>query len=313
MGSHPTVSVIINCYNGEKYLREAIDSVYAQTSRDWEIVFWDDASTDGSAAIARSYDTRLRYFRSDLRIPLYAARNRALQESRGEIIGFLDADDAWLSTKLERQVPLFASGERVGLVYSNVELLDQDGGRRQWYQRRQPSGRLFSHLLRHYHLALPTVLVRRRAIEDVGPFDETMMVSGDADLFLRICHDWEAAYFPEVTARYREHADSLTWTRPELFLHEGDQIVQKLAERYPGFRTEFAHELVGFRAIRQKAYVFGLWRAGDNVRARSLARQYVRSAWSMAVLWWLSLLPYRLVKPLRETRGYAWWRRLRGR
>lgn len=309
----PAVSVIMNCLNGEMFLREAIESIYAQTSSDWEIVFWDNASTDGSAAIARSFDDRLRYFRSDTTIPLYAARNRALEHARGEFIGFLDTDDTWLPAKLERQIPRFDAGERVGLVYSNVELVAGDGGRRLWYQSRQASGRLFASLLRHYHLVLPTVIVRRRAIDEVGVFDETMTVSGDADLFLRICHDWEAIYCPEVTARYREHGESLTSKRPELFLCEGDEILRRLSTLYPGFLTEYAGELVGFRATRHKAYVFGLWRAGDRARARSLAWQYMRSTTSMVTLWLLSFVPYPLVRPLRSSGGYAWWRRLTGR
>ncbi|MBT6050292.1 MAG: glycosyltransferase family 2 protein, partial [Candidatus Scalindua sp.] len=82
--SAPTVSVIMNCLNCEKYLREAIDSVFAQTYEDWEIVFWEDsASKDSSESIARSYGSKLRYFRSDVSLPLYGSRNLAVQKARG--------------------------------------------------------------------------------------------------------------------------------------------------------------------------------------------------------------------------------------
>lgn len=69
-------------------MKEAIDSVYAQTYKDWEIVFWDDASTDRSPQIARSYDSRLRYFRCDKTVPLYTARNLALEQARGNTLHF---------------------------------------------------------------------------------------------------------------------------------------------------------------------------------------------------------------------------------
>ena len=113
----PTVSVIMNCFNGEKYLREAIDSVYAQTYKNWEIIFWDNASTDNSAEIAKSYDEKLRYFRGEKTVPLYAARNLALKQAKGKYIAFLDCDDYWLPQKLERQVEIFESDKKIGLVY----------------------------------------------------------------------------------------------------------------------------------------------------------------------------------------------------
>ena len=84
----PLVSVIMNCYNGDKYLRAAIESVYDQTYKNWEIIFWDNASTDNSAAIANSYDAKLRYFYSKETVTLGAARNKALKQCKGEYISF---------------------------------------------------------------------------------------------------------------------------------------------------------------------------------------------------------------------------------
>ena len=113
----PLVSIIMNCWNCEKYLREALDSVYAQTYPHWEIIFWDNASTDQSGEMARSYDHRLRYFKGEVTIPLGAARNKALEQAKGEFIAFLDCDDAWLPEKLEKQIPLFADPQgRAGFL-----------------------------------------------------------------------------------------------------------------------------------------------------------------------------------------------------
>src|SRR5437016_12782778 len=102
----PKVSVIVNCHNGAQYLREAVDSVYRQQFQDWEIVFWDNASTDGSETVVRVYDHRLRRFRGSEFLPLGAARNAALAVARGDFIAFLDADDVWLPDKLTRQLAL---------------------------------------------------------------------------------------------------------------------------------------------------------------------------------------------------------------
>lgn len=118
--NQPIVSVIMNCLNCSKYVHEAIDSVYAQTYKNWEIIFWDNSSTDSSAEIARSYDERVRYFRGDRTVPLYAARNYALKQARGKYIAFLDCDDIWLPEKLEWQVPMFERDSEIGLIYTNV-------------------------------------------------------------------------------------------------------------------------------------------------------------------------------------------------
>src|SRR5690349_5169555 len=126
MMSGPLVSVIMNCLDCSRYLREAIESVYAQTYENWEIIFYDNGSCDGSGDIARSYDDRLRYFRGDATIPLGNARNKAISFARGDLIAFLDCDDVWFPAKLEKQVPLFADS-RVGLVYCDTIFFNSQG------------------------------------------------------------------------------------------------------------------------------------------------------------------------------------------
>jgi len=103
--NRPFISIVINCLNGEEYLREAIDSIYDQTYTNWEIIFWDNASTDKSAAIAKSYGKKLRYFLSGSIDTLYNARNKAVVGARGEYLAFLDCDDWWYDDfLLERKI-----------------------------------------------------------------------------------------------------------------------------------------------------------------------------------------------------------------
>jgi glycosyltransferase involved in cell wall biosynthesis len=89
----PLVSIIMNCFNGEKYLKEAIDSVYEQSYDNWEIVFWDNGSSDNSASIAKSYDKKLKYYYTKNTLPLGKARNLALNEARGDYVAFSDFND----------------------------------------------------------------------------------------------------------------------------------------------------------------------------------------------------------------------------
>ena len=119
----PLVSVIINVRNGAPQLREAIDSVLAQTFADWELVLWDDCSTDNSAKIIAQYgDPRIRYHLSPDDTPLGEARNRAIAHAAGEWLAFLDQDDIWLPRKLEKQ--LARAAPDVAIIYGRTVLFD---------------------------------------------------------------------------------------------------------------------------------------------------------------------------------------------
>ena len=96
MSENPIVSIIMNCYNGEKYLREALVSILAQTYKNWELIFWDNQSTDKSVEIFKSYaDERLKYFYAPTHTLLYEARNYAIEKASGEFYAFIDVDDWW--------------------------------------------------------------------------------------------------------------------------------------------------------------------------------------------------------------------------
>ena len=195
----PRVTVVMNCLNGEAFLKEAIDSVYAQTLADWEIVFIDNASTDGTAAIAQSYDSRLRYFRNQATVPLGASRNAALDHVRGAFVAFLDCDDVWLPEKLEQQVALFNESS-VGLVFSNVNCFDGSGYERPLYAAPPPQGNVFARLVRFDNfLCMSTVVVRAEIVARDGErFDPALSGLEDTDLFVRICRQWNVAGLPEV-------------------------------------------------------------------------------------------------------------------
>ena len=159
----------MNCLNCEKYLRAAIDSVFAQTYEDWEIVFWEDkASNDKSEEIARNYGSKLRYFRSDVSLPLYGSRNLAVQKARGKYIAILDCDDMWLPTKLEEQIPLLEEDNEIGLVYSDAYVFNEKGKVKQYFKSRKPSrGNVLSALLLSNFINNQTVVIRKEAFESM--------------------------------------------------------------------------------------------------------------------------------------------------
>ena len=123
--NQPLVSIIVNCFNGEFFLRDSLESILNQTYKNWEVIFWDNQSNDNSSKIFKSYkDKRFKYFLSNNHTLLYEARNKAIEKTNGELIGFLDVDDIWLSNKLELQVPLL-SKPNISLVYGNCYMVNQ--------------------------------------------------------------------------------------------------------------------------------------------------------------------------------------------
>jgi glycosyltransferase involved in cell wall biosynthesis len=266
----PKVSIIINCLNGEKYLREAIDSVYAQTFTDWEIIFWDNASTDGTAQIARSYDEKLRYFRGTETIPLGAARNKALAQTQGELVAFLDSDDKWLPTKLEKQVPRFTDPE-IGFVYANFYKLNMDTGRQsvEFRFRHPPTGKVFGDFLTHYPANMQTVVLRKACTENLW-FDEKLQVSEEYDFFLRVLLRCKADYISEPLVVYRYHDQMFSKKFNHLYPLEISYIVDKLRKRLPNFDQVYRreHSTLAFRIEYWKAKV--AMKNGDRQEALRL-------------------------------------------
>jgi len=302
--SLPLVSVIMNCLNGEKYLREAIDSVYAQTYGNWEIIFWDNASTDQSGEIARGYDGRLRYFRGEETIPLGAARNEALKRARGEFLAFLDCDDIWLPEKLAKQIPRFDEA-RVCLVFCDTYFFSDQGIIRQLYARRKPPrGQVFRHLLGDYFLSMETVVIRRRALDALSEwFDPRFNMIEETDLFLRLAHDGEFDYVDDPLAKWRVHAASWTFAKKHLFPLEREMLLEKFSQLYPGLETAYQSEVDKIKAKNQ--YQLGLleWEQGQPTRVRQRLRPYLATQKRYLVPYFLSFLPYRLYNRLVEFRN----------
>ena len=225
----PRVSVIMNCFNGERYLREAIDSVYTQTFGDWEIIFWDNASTDASAAIAKSYDDRLRYFRGETTVPLGAARNLALALATGDLVAFLDCDDEWLPEKLERQVAMFDSKPEVDFAYSNFYHYEQQTGSKTIaFKSPQPEGRIFGTFLRRYRVGMLTAIARRQALMHLDElFDETFNLVEEFDLFMRLLYRSQAAYIAAPLAVCRIHDANTSTTQRDGWVAEHQRVLLK--------------------------------------------------------------------------------------
>ena len=222
MGQSPLVSIVMNCYNGEKYLREAINSALAQTYQNWEIIFWDNQSTDRSAEIFKSYnDPRLKYFYAPKNTRLFEARNYAIEKTNGEFVSFLDVDDWWAPEKLEKQIPLFDDPE-VGLVHSNYWFVNERKNTKSLMLKRDiPSGMVLNDLLADYFVGILTMVVRRSALEQLEyTCDSRFSIIGDLDLVVRLAVNSNFLFVDEPLAFYRWHGMNETFLRPKRELEE---------------------------------------------------------------------------------------------
>jgi glycosyltransferase involved in cell wall biosynthesis len=179
--SGPLISCVVPVFNGERYLKEALDSILVQTYRPLEIIVIDDGSTDGTAAVVTSYGAQVRYVSQPNAGPA-AARNLGLREARGEFVAFLDADDLWYPEKLTRQMARFAARPELALCVTHIRnFLSSD-----------VNSKIAAHYRDHPRLirALPgyatgTLLARWTLFHTVGHFDSTLKHSDTTEWFLR--------------------------------------------------------------------------------------------------------------------------------
>lgn len=210
--NNPLVSIVINCYNGEKYLRKSIESILDQSYKNLELIFWDNHSTDQSKNIIKSYDdSRIKYFFSQNHTTLYQARNLALKECKGDFVNFLDADDYYLKDKIAKQL-LYFKDEKVGVIYSNYYRYYEDIKKKKLLTNKMlPSGNLTQYILEESQISFMTVMVRKKSLDSLEfNFDPKYSIIGDYDLLYRLSFNWDFYYINEPLAVYRIHDENFS-------------------------------------------------------------------------------------------------------
>lgn len=220
--NYPLVSVIMNCYNGETYLAEAVKSILEQTYKNFEVIFWDNQSKDKSAIIYKSFkDIRLKYYYAQKHTSLYDARNLAIKKSKGKFIAFLDTDDQWTKNKLYLQVSKLKN-ERIGLVYSNYYFLNQVTGLQKIaYKKKLPEGMIYKKLLNDYCIGIGTVVMRKSIfLRYKNFFNKKFNIIGDFELFIRISKIFFFASIQLPLLTYRIHNKSYSNNNYHMHIEE---------------------------------------------------------------------------------------------
>jgi len=210
MENKPLVSILMNCYNGEKYLKEAIDSIYAQTYDNWEIIFIDNCSVDGSAEIAKSYDGRLKYYKTEKNISLGAARNWGLQFVKDGFLAFLDTDDMWMPNKLDIQLSKMLKSDNIAISYTSSRYINESGATIEKRVLSESEKDLFVKNLKKYQINMQSVVINTQVVSKQDlKFDTSLKFAPDFDTFMSIIYKYRAMAISDVLVKYRVHQNSL--------------------------------------------------------------------------------------------------------
>lgn len=224
--NQPLVSVVISSHDYGRYVTAAVDSVLGQTLRDFEIVVVDNGSSDDTRQRLAAYRPPVRYLHQE-DLGVSGGRNRGIVESRGRYVALLDADDAWLPNKLEKQLEILAKDRRSRVSYTACFIADSElRPVRPLHYRRYDD--LASALVLHGNVVgIPSsVLVDRTLFDDVGHFDRDLGYCSDWDMWVRLAFHSTFAYVDEPLVLYRQHGSNMT-RNPAPLERESRRILKK--------------------------------------------------------------------------------------
>jgi len=204
----PKISVIMSVYNGEKYLREAIESILSQTFTDFEFIIVDDGSTDGSLKIIRSYvDKRIKVINNEENMGLTNSLNKALKKASGDYVARQDADDISLPNRFEEQVKYLDKHPGVALLGTSIYKIDEDGRIvAKIIATASPSKILFG----ENQFSHGTVMFRKEIVDKLGGYDELFRRAQDYELWLRIAKHYEVRILTQILYKLRFHNEAIS-------------------------------------------------------------------------------------------------------
>jgi len=221
------VSVAVPAYNAAPYLKQALESIFSQTYRNFEIIVVDDGSTDDTPLIARQFGDAIRYIRQSNR-GLSAARNTAIKNALGKIIALLDSDDLWETQFLEKMIYQLNLNPKAAGVYCGFQYINSKGDVVGSPSLKTVPPELFHTTMvdEGNWLAPCGVVFRKRLAEEVGLFDESLRALEDTDLWIRLSEHWPFIGLQEALVKYRRHEGNMS-KDPERMVTAMYQLTEK--------------------------------------------------------------------------------------
>ena len=204
------ISIIMNCFNGEKYLDQAIDCVINQTYQNWELIFWDNNSTDNSSSIIKSYkDSRIKYYKSSKKISLASARNKALDKIKGSYVAFLDVDDYWTNNKLISQIKNMVKNNTKASYTNFFVKRDFIPTLTKYKDKNLNSGFVYKNFIDSYDVGFLTFMISADIIKkNKIKFNTKFEIISDFEFVMKICKKFKLSVCDETLGVYRFHNES---------------------------------------------------------------------------------------------------------
>lgn len=284
----PKISIVMNCFNGEEHLREALDSIFQQTYQDWEVIFWDNCSIDSSASIANSYGEKIRYFRSNELTSLGKARRLAVEKAVGEWVCFLDVDDRWHPKKLEAQIRDLEMGDYL-FAYAGVCEIKRNGEKIREVTPKLQTGFIFGSLITNFELNMVTPIFNREKAEILNiRFDDAITASEEFNFFMRLAYHGNALVQHKVLGDYRLHSGSLTFRSMGEWANERRITLRQLETSFPDIKKLYANELEEANAKGDYYEAMYLMSKGNLRDARALLKPLTSVNYKYRLLYYAS-------------------------
>jgi glycosyltransferase involved in cell wall biosynthesis len=306
--------------NGERFIGEAIESIVAQTYPHYELIVIDDGSTDSTAERVAAFRGKLelQYVRHSERRGIAPSMNDGVRHATGDLIAFLDHDDAWFPEFLRTQVTHLEEHPEVGMVHSDFQTIDVDGNVMEESvaaarQRKRPSGWVFRELFLDSFIVGNSVLIRKECFARLGMFDESLRW-GDYHMWMRIARHYRVDYVNKVLTKYRQHPTQSTRSTARVSRPDADSVglqsIQKILQSYPEIRRELGPSTIRRRIsflYFDMGYAWSCKAAFEN--ARVCLRQAIRT-WPLDHRYYMHYAAT-LMRPSYSMMARRMWRRAR--
>lgn len=231
------ISIVVTCYNYGKYLERCLNSILAQTYKDYEIFIINDGSTDNTDEVVAPYinNPNLKYIKQE-NAGQTVAKNNGISHASGEYIAFLDADDLWEKDKLEKQIILF-NAPKVGVVYSGfTQIGENDETTYIFVPSLKHRGKIREQLLFNNFICFSSSIIRRSVLDEIGHFDESLAMGIDWDLWLRVSIKYKFDYVDENLVLHRVGHPHQMSKNVEKRFECGDQIKKMFFSANPMYK-----------------------------------------------------------------------------
>ena len=247
------ISIIMNCHNGEKFLHKSLDSILRQSYKNWELIFWDNNSSDNSSKIINAVDDkRIKYFFSRKYENLYKARNLALEKASGNFISFLDTDDTWNEYFLEKNLREIKKND-CNLVYTKYFIKNEKNNKIYVNEKKDlPSGFLSKNLLKKNIVGINGVLIEKKVF-DHQQFNPKYQIIGDYDFFVKISLQNKFHALQEPLITYRYHSENFTNKNMRLHVEEYKHWINENKNKFKSLYYLF---IFNFNLLKLKLKLF---------------------------------------------------------